>query len=781
MYNNPASGPSDGRNTARQLIPAAQGAVPAIIDPYGALGGYRGNAADEHELFGLKLLDYWRILNRRKWLILSIIAAFLALSAVRTLMETPLYTATVRLQIDPNVARVLENGNVSPVEEGGDDSSEFMRTQYQVLESRALAERVASALKLGSDADFLGHRDFSPIGAIMGMFSGDSSKPDGPVDDAELQRAAAGVVLGNRVVSPVPGSRLVDISYSDPLPARAQRIANAYADAVVAANLDKHFQASASAKTFLEDKIAQLKLRLEDSEKKLLEFAKQEQIVDVDGKSSIADNNLAAANTELGTLISERTKNEQLWRQVESADAINLPQFLSNSVIEGLRSQRKALAIEYQEKLQTFKPNYPGMIQIDNKIKEIDQQLAAEVEAIKGSLKGAYEASLAQENELKTRIETLRQESLDLQNRSIQYNILKREVDTNRELYASLLQRYKEVDVASGVSVNNVFVVDQAELPGSPSSPQLYRALRMAFLLGLAAAFVAAYVLERIDDKVRSPEEAELVSGLSLLGVIPKVASVEDELADPRSGLAEAYRSLGTALQFTTENGLPRTLVITSSGPSEGKSLTSLAIAKHFATIGRKVLLIDGDLRNPSLHVKLHRENSVGLSNYLTGACTPPQVMQKTDVANLAFIASGPLPPNAADLLGSARVHSLLSIGQEVFDLILIDGPPVMGLADAQLLSGAAAATIFIVGAGQMRTGLVRGALRRLQLSRGAVVGVVLTKYDVKAAGYGFGYGYGYGHGYGYGGAQATPRGIAITHSDDGKSQPQLTDAKRSA
>ena len=177
------------------------------------------------------------------------------------------------------------------------------------------------------------------------------------------------------------------------------------------------------------------------------------------------------------------------------------------------------------------------------------------------------------------------------------------------------------------------------------------------------------------------------------------------ELADPRSALCEAYRSLCTALQFATENGLPKTLSITSSGPSEGKSLTSLAIAKHFATLGRKVLLVDADLRNPSLHVKLNSDNSVGLSNYLTGACSPPDVMQKTEIPNLAFIASGPLPPNAADLLGSARVLSLLSIGSEVFDLIVIDGPPVMGLADAQLLSSAAAATIFVVAAGISRKG----------------------------------------------------------------------------
>jgi len=780
MYNDQANGPNDNRNSAGQLIPAAPGAVPATFDPYGPLGGYRGTTADEPELFGLKLLDYWRILNRRKWLILGITAAFIALSGVRTLMQTPLYTATVRLQIDPNVAKIVESGNVTPIEDGGEDS-EFMRTQYQVLQSRTMAERVASALQLGTDADFFKPRDFSLIGWAMEMLRGDPSHANGTVDEAALEGAAAGVVLGNRVVSPVGGSRLIDISYSDPEPARAQKIANAYADAVVASTLDKRFQANASAKTFLEDKIAQLKLRLEDSEKKMLEFAKAQQIVDINDKSSIAETNLAAANAALGNLISERTKNEQLWQQVETADAINLPQLLTNSVIEGLRAQRKALVVDYQEKLETFKPNYPVMVQITNKINEIDQQLAAEVEAIKGSLKAAYEASLAQENEMKARIETLRQESLDLQNRSIQYNILKREVDTNRDLYASLLQRYKEVDVASGVGTNNVFVVDRAELPGSPSSPQLFSALRLAFFLGLGAALAAAYFLERMDDKVRSPEQVESVSGLSLLGVIPKVGSVDAELSDPRSGLAEAYRSLATALQFTTENGLPRTLVITSSGPSEGKSLTSMAIAKHFATIGRRVLLLDGDLRNPSLHVKLHRDNSVGLSNYLTGACAPPQVMQTTDLPNLAFIASGPLPPNAADLLGSARVHSLLSIGLEVFDLIVIDGPPVMGLADAQLLSSAAAATVFIVGAGQIRTGLVRGALRRLQLSRGSIVGAVLTKYDAKAAGYGYGYGYGhgYGYGYGYGGAQA-PRGLSIQHGDN-NSRPQLTDVHGNA
>ena len=296
-------------------------------------------------------------------------------------MQTPLYTASVRLQIDRSVAKVIESGDIEPTETRDFD---FMRTQYQILESRTIAERVASALKLGSDPSIFAARSFSPIGWLMGLISPPAASESNPEDEAAREKAAAGVILGNRAVTPVIGSRLVDVAYTDPDPARAQRIANAYADAYVASNLDKRFQANASAKVFLEDKIAQLKIKLEESDKKLLEFAKKEQIVDVNEKSSIAQTNLAAANDALGTIIADRIKNEQLWKQVEDARAINLPQILTNEVIAGLREQRKALEVEYQEKLETFKPSYPAMVQISNKMKEIDAQIAAEVNAIKG-------------------------------------------------------------------------------------------------------------------------------------------------------------------------------------------------------------------------------------------------------------------------------------------------------------------------------------------------------------------------------------------------------------
>ena len=262
---------------------------------------------------------------------------------------------------------------------------------------------------------------------------------------------------------------------------------------------------------------------------------------------------------------------------------------------------------------------------------------------------------------MKARIETLKDEVLDLQKKGIQYNILKRAFETNRGLYNSLLQRYKEVGIAGGVGTNNIFVVDRATLPGSPSEPKVFRAFMIALFLGFGAGVGLALLLEMLDDRVRAPEEVEQLTGLATLGVIPRVEAqaVQDVLKDPHSSLAEAYRSLATALQFSTGSGLPQSITVTSSGPGEGKSTTAIATARYFAQMGLKVLLVDADLRKPSLHTKLRLSNGVGLSNYLTGSSLPPEVIQKTDHQNLMFMASGPLPPNAADLL--ERNPNLLS------------------------------------------------------------------------------------------------------------------------
>jgi capsular exopolysaccharide synthesis family protein len=671
---------------------------------------------------GVDLLKILRLFNKRKWLIAGVAVTFAVLGLLAAFAQTPLYTATMRLQIDRTAPRILKGGDADTNSTDVDDTS--YATELELLKSLNLAERVASLTRVAGD-------------------------PRSGSNLADQGRAAASEISAGLAVKPIANTRLVDIAYTDRDPARAQRVANAFGEAYVASNLDKRFQANAYAKSFLEDQLQQLKLRLEAAENGLLAFAEKEQILAGSDKTSVAETNFGAANSALGSIIAERIKNEQLWRQVEKSSGIDVPQLLTNKTIDELRARRGQLVAEYQEKSQTFRADYPAMAQLSNKIKEIEHQIGLEVKAVKSSLKAAFDASLSQENEMKHRIEELRGETLDLQKRSIQYNTLKREADTTRTLYESLLQRYKELDVASGVGANNVFIIDKAQIPSAPSSPNRPKIIFLALALGLGAGLAAAFVMEQFDDLIYSPVEAEEASGLALIGVIPRVGpkqNFEEETKNPLSSISEAFRSACTSLQFSTESGVPKSLLITSSMPTEGKSSTALGIARHFAALSLKVLVVDGDMRNPSLHSKTGIDNSIGLSTYLTHNCEPTDAIRRYESGKsyLYIMTSGPLPPNPVELLHGARFASLLSAGGEIFDLIIVDGPPVMGMADALILSNMVRATLFVIASKQGRTGQVRNAIKRLAAARVTPIGLLLTKFDAKSDGYGYDYHYTY-------------------------------------
>ena len=363
------SPPGDNGATGRSVV-----TVPADIRPLQPSDGrYPMTPAGFAEAapgLGDTLLELRRMLSKRKWLIMSITTLTIALGFVRTMMETPLYAASVRLQIERNVVKVVEGGSTTPMES---NDAEFLRTQYELLLSRSMADRAVTSLQLGENADFLKSRSAGGLAALkrmlgLGAAGGGSSAPTATPANS---RVAVGIVLAGRTVKPIAGSRMVDVVYQDPDPVRAQQVTMALADAFIASNVDKRFQANAYAKTFLEDQIAQLKLKLGASENAMLDFAEKEKIVVVNERASVAENNLAAANTSLSALVQERIKGEELWKQVESNGGINLPQFLSNGAIEALRTKRSGLVTEYQQKLETFKPGYPAMVQITNQISDI--------------------------------------------------------------------------------------------------------------------------------------------------------------------------------------------------------------------------------------------------------------------------------------------------------------------------------------------------------------------------------------------------------------------------
>jgi capsular exopolysaccharide synthesis family protein len=388
-------------------------------------------------------------------------------------------------------------------------------------------------------------------------------------------------------------------------------------------------------------------------------------------------------------------------------------------------------------------------LQLKAQIDELNQKIELEVSNVKNSLHANYMAALSREQQLSAQVNTLKASELNLKDRSIKYNFLQREADTNRTLYDGLLQRYKEVGVTGGVTANNVSVVDRAEAPLKPSRPRPLVNLAIALVAGLGLGAVAAFGAEALDQAIRSPADVEQKLGVPLLGAVPlltKGVTPEEAMKDPRSSFWEAYFSTRTALQFSSASGVPPTMVVVSARPGEGKTTTSIALAYSLARLGAKVLLVDGDLRKPSVHSRLGLDQGPGLSNYLTGSAGIPELVQPTDNPSLSVITSGPLPPTPAELLAGGRLRAFIADAQKQFDLVVIDGPPVMGFADAPVVAAAVAGTLLVVESGRTGRGQVRSAIRRLRMGHAKIIGVVLAKYDVRNASYGYGYGYGYSY-----------------------------------
>ncbi|MFC7378150.1 GumC family protein [Brevundimonas sp. GCM10030266] len=698
------------------------------------------------------LAAYWRMALKHRILIIGCFLGALAIGAALTLLMTPIYTAQATLQIDREAARVFNSAeDVSPRESMA-QGEEFFQTQYGLLRSRSLAERVVESLGLASS-----DRSLQALGV---------EPPTGPgsaaVQAERRRNAALDYVQGNLSVSPVRGSRLVAVGFNNPDPVVAARVANGFAENFIQANLDRKFQSSAYAREFLEDRIAQTKSRLEEAERQLVAYAANQQIINVGEPSeggsdspgssqSLASNNLVALNSSLAEARAARVAAEERWRSARNAQVMTLPEVLQNPSIQRLGEQRAQLEAEYQQKSSIYQADYPEMVRLRGQITEIDGQVQALATNIRASIQSQYVVAANQERSLQGQVDALKGDVLDLRDRSIQYNILQRELDTTRTLYEGLLQRYKEVGVTGNVTANNISIVDNATPPAAPSKPNMIINLVLAAIFGLGLGVVAAFVIEALDESVATPDDVEKKLGVPVLGVVPlldKGQTTSAALADIRSGFSEAYYSLRTALQFSTPDGAPRTLLVSSARPAEGKSTTAYAVALNLARVGKRVLLVDGDLRNPSMHRVVGVDNERGMSNLLSGSTDLASAVQRTRQDNLFFIPCGPLPPNPAELWGGDRLRHFLNDAGASFDHVVVDGPPVLGFADSPLLAASVDGVLFVLESRGTRRGQARGALRRLKMGHARLLGAVLTKFNAKTANYG-GYDYAYDYNYG--------------------------------
>jgi len=701
------------------------------------------------------LLRYWQFVWKHRLIFIIAITASLAAAVALTLLTTPIYTAKMTIEIDRESAKITNLQDISPREDLG-NGMDFYQTQYGLLKSRALAERVVDSLGLTSSPAFL---------HAVGL---DRRRPPAARSargQRSLKDAAISRVVANLAVNPVRGSRLVQISFSSASPTVAAELANGVAENFIAMNLDRKFESSSYAREFLEKQLALTKAKLEDSERQAVAYAIDQKIINLHegggntapgATESLVETNLSALNTAYGAATAARIGAEQRWRQSQTSTGLGLSQILQSPTIQELSKDKAQLQEQYENNLRLYKPNYPAMLQLKAQIDENDRQIQAVANTVRQSLYSEYASAMNQEKALAGQVSTLRGAVLNLKERSIKYNFLQREMDTNRILYDGLLQRYKEVGVTGGVTTNNISIVDRAETPRGPSKPKPLVNLALALVMGLGGGALGAFAAEAMDQAIRQPSDVEPKLRLPLLGSIPlltKGVSPKEAMKDPRSPFWEAYFSVRTALQFSTSEGIPRSLLVVSTRPGEGKTTTSIALAYSLARLGARTLLVDADLRKPSVHQILGLSLSVGLSNFLTGASSLDEIAQPSDQPGLFVVTSGPLPPTPAELLADNRLRVFCAAAEEQFDVVIFDGPPVMGFADAPLISAIAAGTILVVEAGKTRRAQIMSTMHRLRMARAKVLGAMLTKFDVRKASYGDGYGasYDYKHSYGYG------------------------------
>ena len=693
---------------------------------------------------------YLAVAIRSNWLlILAILVGALGLAVAATLLDTPRYTAQATIQINDMSDRVIgENDDTTATTTNFYDTDRFLKTQTDVLRSRSLATRVVQKLKLADSAPF---------------YEGMEASPPSPGTPPQILRdSATGLLRSNLAVTLPRDSRIVTIAFESADPTLAAQIANAFASEFIQGNLQRKFDSTAYARDFVSGQLAEAKERLAKSERELNDYARANGLIRTrdasadesdsraDAGGSITTASLLQLNATANNARAARVTAEARWRAAGGAGLLSSREVLANPTVISLMDRRAAAEAALQDDLTRHLDDYPSVRQKRAELAEINGDLQAAANSVRASIRSEYQSALAAERQLMGQVDTLKGTTMAEQDRGVRYALLEREADTNRTLYDGLLKRFNELNASAGISSSNVSIIDAADAPGGPSSPNLVKNLLIALVAGIGLAAITLFLKDQLDDAIRVPEDVEHKLHLSLLGVVPKPAGSDPDadLADPKSPISEAYNSLRGALLYSTPEGLPQVLLVTSAQPSEGKTTTSYAIAAGFARMGRKTVLVDADLRRPTVHRRVGAKNERGLSTLLTSHDPVASAIVASTQEGLSFLPSGPVPPSPTELLSSGRMEQVVTELARDFAVVVVDSPPILGLADSPVLSALVDGVIFVVESDRSRRGALKMALRRLRGMRPVLLGAVLTKFDPMRSGnrYSEYYGYNYYH-----------------------------------
>ena len=694
---------------------------------------------------GLSLTALWQRLWRQKALFLTVLLLTLLFTVLVSWTMTPYFRAVSTVQIEKQGAQIVDFGELNQTTPDMGEFDPFFRTQYEQLKSRELAQRIIQQLNLQAR---LFEHDFNPPlkTALLDRFNTLFNPLLNPIlgwinqlrEDNKITGSTVDPVdefLEHLYVEPVERTHLVKVFYETPDAKLSAEIVNALVKTFISERQANSSETDLYAQTFLELELEKSRDRLTASEEALVEYARENDILEVNNSQEAQEKKLTDLNASLVAAEQKKIEADSKLRQSDGSEE----EALRNPVVEALKQQLTELEGQYQNQLSVFKPAYPDMQQLAVEIENVKSKLANEMRTVKRTARSSLQVESNAANDvverLRDELENYKDQLIDLRDRSVEYNALQRELETNRKLYEDLLQRNKEVGVASGVTTSNISIIDKAQPPVKSFRPNKLLNILIALLAGLMLASAFALLREALRNSLSSGAELEQFSGLPILGTVPYVRRARQAdlplaaLNDVGSAVAEAYRITAANLKFAFKDPGSRIFLVTSINPAAGKSTSSVNLALSKAQLGNKVLLIDADLRRPTVHSKMSVNNHLGLSEYLYGDIELVKATQHfAEASNTYVITAGLMNLDPVEALSCERMTKLIAMSRQYFDVVIIDAPPVTGFADTTLLAEYADGTVLVTDEEHIDRSQMTETLNRLQRVKNNVLGFLVVK-----------------------------------------------------
>jgi len=786
---------------------------PALVHPgYPRPAGYPSSYGDPYaygypEAGGkLNPRQLWRTIKKRRLLIAVIAIVVTSVVTVVSFQTKSIYQASATVEIEKENRTLVRSGDVIiQTDEGADDAyfvAVNMKTKIRVIQSRPLLEDVVATLNLEKNPRFLevdGKKSiWEAVKSLGARIKGQSAPPVpalapppplkevGTRSAEESARLApyVGVLAEHLTAEPLEETRMLVISYSHTDPALASSIVNTVAQVFIDRSFQNSTEKFTKTSNWLDQMTRELKAKVEQSEAAVANYTREHNLFSIDGKETLNTEKLSRLFDQYTRIESDRILKESLYEEVKAGRLDRLPEAFSDPRTGELQKKGGDLSVQLAQLNVKYGPDNPRVAEVKQELAEIEAQVAGSRTHLEGKLKADYERAVRDERSIKAALEEAKSEAVQQNTANIQFNILKQEVETAKQLYTDFLQKTNQAQVQLAEQHNNMRIIEPSQVPGAPVGPNRLRTIGMSWFLSLVAGIGLAFLLEQLDNTIKTVEDVNRYAGLPALGVIPAISSrmprrllgnrkqsrpvlapaesadkmvgygaeVQLVALDNRSSAAEAYRGLRTSVLLSSAGGPPRSVMCTSGQPGEGKTTTVINTAISLAQLGSSVLIIDADLRKPGTHKVFGVRHDTGLSTYLSGEHVPlDDVIHKLPVQNLHLIPCGPIPPNPAELVSSEKMKEMIQTLSRRFDHILVDSPPLMHVTDPVVLSTLVDGVILVIHGGKSTREVVRRARTELSSVGAKVFGVVLNNLDLKREGYDDYYYYSYYSGYGSG------------------------------